>query len=643
MRRGPGEDWVKFDFSRYNRYPASKERKTFNNAAAAVPYRLPELLKALAAKQVVCIPEGEKKVESVRLLGFAATCSAGGAKKWRPEHSALLGGADVVLLPDNDAAGRAHVEAIAECLIGVARRVRVLDLPNLPQKGDVVDWLAAGGTPAEFVRLIEAAGEYTSDGNSAPQPLMRALPPPEPFPLDALGPLAAVAKAIHERVQSPLEMCATAVLAAVSLATSAHLDITLPTGQVRPSTAWFWCIAVSGERKTSTDYEAFAPFKEREKRLRACRDIEMADFDLRHRIWEAQIKAIEEQFKQMGSAGSAAHEDALRKLGPEPQEPLEPLLMSAEFTYEGMCVHLQRGQPLYGIIGSEGGQFVGGHGMSDDAKMRTAAGLSATWDGDPIKRVRATGTTVLPGRRVGMHLMVQPSVAAGALNDSLLQDQGFLTRVLLTAPTSLIGTRLHEAAKAQPLLSDYQTRLLAILESPQPLAKDKLNELEPRALPFSLAAEALYWGFCDAVEREMGSGGEYAAIQGFAAKLPEHAARLATGIAGYKDLKVAELSEEDFKRGIALAVYYASEVKRLQGSTWANPRLVLAQALLVWLQTRGKPIVTARDIYTYGPGAIRDRGTTLELANILVAHGWLRELKTHRHDRLEWEVAGVGT
>jgi hypothetical protein len=213
---------------------------------------------------------------------------------------------------------------------------------------------------------------------------MRALPPPEPFPLDALGPeLVGVVKAIHERIQLPVEMCASAVLAAVSLATSAHLDITLPTGQVRPSTAWFWCVAVSGERKTSTDYEAFAAFKEREsslkmertvERLRACRDIEMADFDIRHRIWEAQIKAIEKQCKQMGTAGAAAHENELRRLGPEPQEPLEPLLMSAEFTYEGMCVHLQRGQPLYGIIGSEGGQFVGGHGMSEDAKMRTAAG-----------------------------------------------------------------------------------------------------------------------------------------------------------------------------------------------------------------------------------------------------------------------------
>lgn len=137
----------------------------------------------------------------------------------------------------------------------------------------------------------------------------------------------------------------------------------------------------------------------------------------------------------------------------------------------------------------------------------------------------------------------------------------------------------------------------------------------------------------------MAPGGDYAAIQGFAAKLPEHAARLATTIAGYANLTIAELGEEDFKRGIALAVFYASEAKRLQGSTWGNPALLLAQTLLEWLQsTWAKPIVSARDIYTYGPGAIRDRETTLELTNILVAHGWLREIKTPRRDQRKWEI-----
>src|SRR5437763_5430314 len=59
--------------------------------------------------------------------------------------------------------------------------------------------------------------------------------------------------------------------------------------------------------------------------------------------------------------------------------------------------------------------------MVEDAKLRTAAGLSSMWDGDPIKRIRSLdGVTVLPGRRVAMHIMAQPDVAAIWFKDRLL-------------------------------------------------------------------------------------------------------------------------------------------------------------------------------------------------------------------------------
>ena len=64
-----------------------------------------------------------------------------------------------MLLPDNDPAGREHVEAIAASLAS-ARRLRILELPNLPEKGDVVDWHAAGGSAEELARLIAAAPDY---------------------------------------------------------------------------------------------------------------------------------------------------------------------------------------------------------------------------------------------------------------------------------------------------------------------------------------------------------------------------------------------------------------------------------------------------------------------------------------------------
>ena len=115
-------------------------------------------------------------------------------------------------------------------------------------------------------RLVAAAPDYVPEEAAGPQPLMRPLPPPEPFPLDALGPeLARAAQAICDVVQSPIEMCAGAVLASTSFAVSAHVNIKLPTGQTKPVSCWFWCIAESGERKTATDDQAFAPQKQHEK------------------------------------------------------------------------------------------------------------------------------------------------------------------------------------------------------------------------------------------------------------------------------------------------------------------------------------------------------------------------------------------
>jgi hypothetical protein len=60
-----------------------------------------------------------------------------------------------------------------------------------------------------------------------------------------------------------------------------------------------------------------------------------------------------------------------------------------ELTFEGLCKLFAVGQPSLGIFATEGGQFVGGHGMSDDAKLRTAAGLSKLWDDGETRRVRS--------------------------------------------------------------------------------------------------------------------------------------------------------------------------------------------------------------------------------------------------------------
>lgn len=125
-----------------------------------VPYRLPELIEAIASGHPVLIVEGERKVDLLHEWNVAATCCAGGAKKWKPEHSEFLRGADVVLVPDDDNAGWDHANLVGASLVGIAASTRVLVLPHTKPKADIIDWAHAGGTREELDALLSAAPDW---------------------------------------------------------------------------------------------------------------------------------------------------------------------------------------------------------------------------------------------------------------------------------------------------------------------------------------------------------------------------------------------------------------------------------------------------------------------------------------------------
>ncbi len=190
--------------------------------------------------------------------------------------------------------------------------------------------------------------------------------------------------------------------------------------------------------------------------------------------WSCERKKIEADKK----LGLTERKEALLRLGDEPAKPLTPMLTTGDLTVEGLAKNWAHAHAALGIFTAEGGQFSGGHGMSDDARLRTAAMLSELWDGKPVKRVRALdGITILPGRRLSMHLMIQPDAAAGFLGNGTLRDQGLLSRVLAAAPPSLAGTRLHREADPadEAAIRAYGARILSLLEAPLPLAEGTLE------------------------------------------------------------------------------------------------------------------------------------------------------------------------
>jgi Protein of unknown function (DUF3987) len=173
------------------------------------------------------------------------------------------------------------------------------------------------------------------------------------------------------------------------------------------------------------------------------------------------------------------------------------------------------------------------------------------------------------------------------------------------------------------VLKSFGARLLKILETPQPTARGKLNELEPRELPLSDDAIALWFDFVRHVEGSICRGGSLEPIRGLANKLPEHAARLAAVITLVSNFSAGEIDVGALRCGVTLAEHYATEALRIFEGSKIDPHLLLAQRLLNWLYQRPEEVISLPDIYQRSLNAIGDQATARALVATLADHGWL--------------------
>jgi putative DNA primase/helicase len=142
-----------------------QERWAWNmQGVTRVPYHLPQL-RAADPASLVYIVEGEKDADRLTALNLLATTNSGGAGKWPAEFATYLTGFNVIILPDNDSAGEAHAVDVASKLLNTAASIRIVHLPNLPDKGDISDWLNAGNSLETLDDIVAATPEFDRDQN----------------------------------------------------------------------------------------------------------------------------------------------------------------------------------------------------------------------------------------------------------------------------------------------------------------------------------------------------------------------------------------------------------------------------------------------------------------------------------------------
>lgn len=470
------------------------------------------------------------------------------------------------------------------------------------------------------MKALEAI-PFRSEG---PEPLLREIPKGAPYPVGALGPLRYAVEAVQGMTQAPVAIPAQSALAVASLAVQGFANVETLGGQ-RPLSLYALTIAQSGQRKSSCDAPLMEALREFEKQQATAQRGEMESWRNAQSIWKSERDRILGEKKSRKAKGLDCVRAELDALGPEPVAPPAPDRVVTEPTVEGLTRLFAQGHPSLGIFSDEGGQFLGGYAMNKDNRQKTLAALNDLWQGNPIRRTRqGDGSITLYGRRLAMHLMVQPRVAHSLLADPMATDTGFLPRFLICEPPSTIGTRLHgNTRRDDAALSRFGALLRAILSTTHPMDPDT-RELTPRLLGLSQEARELLIVFSDTIEMQQAPGGELASFTSFASKAAEQAARIAGVLTLWGNVNAPEVTPQAMEWGIELAQFYLHEAVRLGNAATVSEEIERAEALREWLLNKWPYAeITLREVVQRASGALRESPKARAAVALLVKHGWL--------------------
>jgi hypothetical protein len=282
-----------------------------------------------------------------------------------------------------------------------------------------------------------------------PQPPRPIAPPLQEgfaFPLDALPKvLKQAVVAIQQKTQAPLALAGQSVLGASSCVAQAYVNAQGVSGQFYPCSLFMLSIGASGERKTACDKLALFPVKQKESLNYEGYTRQLQHYKDETEAYEIARKLASKPQRSDKNPTKESIQQALQAVGIKPEEPIEPAILCPEPSFPALVRALAKGQPAMSIFSDEGGTFLGGFAMNKDNQTRTITGLSSLWNGSQLVHKRIEGGELrLKHKRLAVHLMLQPELSQGFVNNSLFKGQGILARFLMAYPSSTMGYRLYQ-------------------------------------------------------------------------------------------------------------------------------------------------------------------------------------------------------
>jgi putative DNA primase/helicase len=484
-----------------------------------IPYHLPELL-AEPTRPVVIV-EGEKDADNLARIGVLATCNAGGAGKWTAEHSACLRGRRVIVLTDNDEAGRNHALKVAQLLQGISESVRIVALPNLPEKGDVSDWISTGGTKEELKRLAEAASVWTPATTAQPWPEIESfdvldLPA---FPTHVLPDvLRHFVEAESHSTQTPPDLAALLSLSVCSVGIARRVVVEPRPGWREPVNLFTAVLLGPGNRKSAVFADTMKPLRELEGELIEAARPAVAREQSDRRQDEARLRKLEKAAAEKGDAEARHEAGNLAANLAEQSEPALPRFIVDDATAEKLGMMMAEQDGRIASMSPEGGVFDLMAGLYSKSGIPQFGVYLMGHSGDDLVTDRVSRESVRVERpALTCAYAMQPAVIEGLAENAAFRGRGLLARFLYAAPQSWIGQR-----QIAPTPVSDATR-----EAYRQAVRSMAELKGEFVLQLSADAAALLRDWETEIEAMLGDGGQMEIMRDWGAKLAGATLRLA--------------------------------------------------------------------------------------------------------------------
>lgn len=552
-------------------------------------YRLPSLM---ASKGPIYLVEGEKCVDYLASIGIHATTWPGGSSAAVKADITPLAGRDLVLLADNDEPGRKAMDILIDRLATLSTHptIRRIDLPNLPEKGDVVDWIEAHGDAAEPETIATNLNRLATEAVVVKLPDVERPLRWQPMPTDALPePLRSFVTEGAKAIGCDASYLAMPLLAAVASAIGTTRCLQVKRGWNVPAILWTVIVGESGSSKTPAFNLAIRPLHIRQRKT-----IE--------KNMEAQKSYLEDLAKYEKSIAIWKRDQTTSNpplIKPDPPQ-AERCLVS-DTTIEALAP-LLLANPRGLLISCD--ELSGWFGSFDRYAIGKG-GDSAQWlkmyNGSDLIIDRKTGsprTISIPSASVSITGGIQP----GILQKSLVEEHresGLAARLLLVYPPRKAKqwTESEIAPRTEQRIIDLIEQLF-LLEATTNVA----GEPCPLILTLTAEAKAAWVAYINQHGQEqIGLEGDLSAAWSKLEEIPARLALIFHLISQAMGDLAADGSEdnligiESMKAAIRLAEWFKYETRRIYPVLNESPSDREQRQLIEWIERRGGT-TTVRDV-----------------------------------------------